>query len=126
MNVQNNAGYTAVMLASLTAPDGPAGMEVVRKLMEQGNVNIRSSQVTVSVQANVTATNRKYDKFMKRLLRLFSYKLKLTLFFGLKKIRNPQECSTRNYFCSLFLYRVAVQKTGSTYCLAHRSQADQT
>ncbi|XP_008431433.1 KN motif and ankyrin repeat domain-containing protein 4-like [Poecilia reticulata] len=44
VNVQNNAGYTAVMLASLTAPDGPAGMEVVRKLMELGNVNIRSSQ----------------------------------------------------------------------------------
>ncbi|XP_043989741.1 KN motif and ankyrin repeat domain-containing protein 4-like isoform X2 [Gambusia affinis] len=44
VNVQNNAGYTAVMLASLTAPDGPAGMEVVRKLMELGNVNTRSSQ----------------------------------------------------------------------------------
>ncbi|XP_015228443.1 PREDICTED: KN motif and ankyrin repeat domain-containing protein 4-like [Cyprinodon variegatus] len=43
-NIQNKAGYTAVMLASLTAPDGPAGMEVVRKLMELGNVNIRSSQ----------------------------------------------------------------------------------
>lgn len=44
MNLQNNAGYTAVMLASLTAPDGPAGMEVVRKLMELGNINIRSNQ----------------------------------------------------------------------------------
>ncbi|KAM4728942.1 KN motif and ankyrin repeat domain-containing protein 4-like [Anableps anableps] len=44
VNIQNNAGYTAMMLASLTAPDGPAGMEVVRKLMELGNVNIRSSQ----------------------------------------------------------------------------------
>ncbi|XP_049889317.1 KN motif and ankyrin repeat domain-containing protein 2-like [Epinephelus moara] len=43
-NFQNNAGYTAVMLASLTAPDGPGGMEVVRKLMELGNINIRSSQ----------------------------------------------------------------------------------
>ena len=48
MNVQNNAGYTAVMLASLTAPDRPGGMEVVRKLMEQGDVNVRSSQVTLS------------------------------------------------------------------------------
>ncbi len=46
VNIQNNAGYTAVMLASLTAPDGPGGMEVVRKLMELGNVNIRSNQVT--------------------------------------------------------------------------------
>ncbi|KAM6918419.1 KN motif and ankyrin repeat domain-containing protein 4-like [Xenentodon cancila] len=44
VNLQNNAGYTAVMLASLTAPDGPGGMEVVRRLMEQGNVNARSSQ----------------------------------------------------------------------------------
>ncbi|KAM9718568.1 KN motif and ankyrin repeat domain-containing protein 2-like isoform 2-T2 [Menidia menidia] len=44
VNVQNNAGYTAVMLASLTAPEGPGEMEVVRKLMELGNVNIRSSQ----------------------------------------------------------------------------------
>lgn len=45
INLQNNAGYTAVMLASLTAPDGPGGMEVVRRLMEQGNINIHSSQV---------------------------------------------------------------------------------
>ncbi|XP_058506394.1 KN motif and ankyrin repeat domain-containing protein 4-like [Solea solea] len=44
VTVQNNAGYTAAMLASLTAPDGPGGMEVVRKIMELGNINIRSSQ----------------------------------------------------------------------------------
>uniref|UniRef100_UPI0037E81315 KN motif and ankyrin repeat domain-containing protein 4-like n=1 Tax=Semicossyphus pulcher TaxID=241346 RepID=UPI0037E81315 len=44
VNLQNNAGYTPVMLASLTAPDGPGGMEVVRKLMELGNIHIRSSQ----------------------------------------------------------------------------------
>ncbi|KAM6920709.1 KN motif and ankyrin repeat domain-containing protein 4-like [Lycodopsis pacificus] len=44
VSLQNNAGYTPVMLASLTAPDGPGGMEVVRKLMEQSNINIRSSQ----------------------------------------------------------------------------------
>uniref|UniRef100_A0A7N8XZM4 KN motif and ankyrin repeat domain-containing protein 4-like n=1 Tax=Mastacembelus armatus TaxID=205130 RepID=A0A7N8XZM4_9TELE len=44
INLQNNAGYTAVMLASLTAPDAFGGMEVVRKLMEMGNINIRSSQ----------------------------------------------------------------------------------
>lgn len=45
VNLQNNAGYTAVMLASLTAPDGPGGVEVVRKLMELGNIHIRSKQV---------------------------------------------------------------------------------
>nr|XP_020473962.1 KN motif and ankyrin repeat domain-containing protein 4-like [Monopterus albus] len=44
VNLQNNAGYTAVMLASLTAPDGPGGMEVVRKLMELSNVNTRSNK----------------------------------------------------------------------------------
>lgn len=46
VNIENNAGYTAVMLASLTAPDGPDGMEVVRKLMELGNINVRSKQVS--------------------------------------------------------------------------------
>lgn len=45
VNLQNNAGYTAVMLAALTAPDGPGGMEVVRKLMEMGNIHVRSKQV---------------------------------------------------------------------------------
>uniref|UniRef100_A0A8C5HX30 KN motif and ankyrin repeat domain-containing protein 4-like n=1 Tax=Gouania willdenowi TaxID=441366 RepID=A0A8C5HX30_GOUWI len=44
VNFQNFAGYTAVMLASLTAPDGPRGMEVVRRLMELGNINICSTQ----------------------------------------------------------------------------------
>lgn len=45
VNVQNNAGYTAVMLASLTAPEGPGGMEVVRRLMEMGSIHTRSQQV---------------------------------------------------------------------------------
>ncbi|XP_072297245.1 KN motif and ankyrin repeat domain-containing protein 4-like [Eucyclogobius newberryi] len=44
VNIQNNAGYTAMMLASLTTPDGPSGMEVVRKLMELSSANIKSSQ----------------------------------------------------------------------------------
>lgn len=44
LNLQNNSGYTPVMLASLTAPDGPGGMEVVRKLMEMGNIHTRSSK----------------------------------------------------------------------------------
>ncbi|XP_032387123.1 KN motif and ankyrin repeat domain-containing protein 4 isoform X1 [Etheostoma spectabile] len=44
VSLQNKAGYTAVMLASLTAPDSPGGMEVVRKLMELSNINIQSSQ----------------------------------------------------------------------------------
>ncbi|XP_028986882.1 KN motif and ankyrin repeat domain-containing protein 4-like [Betta splendens] len=44
VNLQNNAGYTAVMLAALTAPDAPGGMETIRKLMELGDVNARSSK----------------------------------------------------------------------------------
>lgn len=50
MTIQNKAGYTAVMLACLTAPDGPGGMEVVRKLMELGNIHLRSSQVIQPLQ----------------------------------------------------------------------------
>lgn len=45
VNLENSAGYTPVMLASLTAPDGPDGMEVVRRLMELGNIHVRSKQV---------------------------------------------------------------------------------
>ncbi|XP_061549234.1 KN motif and ankyrin repeat domain-containing protein 4-like isoform X2 [Phycodurus eques] len=44
VNFQNKAGYTTAMLASLTAPDNPGDMEVVRRLMELGNINARSSQ----------------------------------------------------------------------------------
>ncbi|XP_061818878.1 KN motif and ankyrin repeat domain-containing protein 4-like isoform X2 [Nerophis lumbriciformis] len=44
VNFQNKAGYTAVMLASLTVPDNPSDMEVVRRLMGLGNVNVRSEQ----------------------------------------------------------------------------------
>ncbi|XP_034039184.1 KN motif and ankyrin repeat domain-containing protein 4-like isoform X2 [Thalassophryne amazonica] len=44
VNLQNKSGYTAVMLASLTAPEDPSGMEVVRRLMLLGNINICSSQ----------------------------------------------------------------------------------
>ncbi|XP_061694922.1 KN motif and ankyrin repeat domain-containing protein 4-like [Syngnathoides biaculeatus] len=44
VDFQNKAGYTAAMLASLTAPDDPGDMEVVRRLMGLGNVNVRSSQ----------------------------------------------------------------------------------
>uniref|UniRef100_A0A3Q3XD77 Uncharacterized protein n=1 Tax=Mola mola TaxID=94237 RepID=A0A3Q3XD77_MOLML len=33
-----------VMLASLTAPESPGGMEVVRRLMEMGSIHTRSQQ----------------------------------------------------------------------------------
>ncbi|KPP74311.1 KN motif and ankyrin repeat domain-containing protein 4-like, partial [Scleropages formosus] len=41
---QNKAGYTAIMLASLTTADGPEDMEVALQLLRQGNVNTRASQ----------------------------------------------------------------------------------
>ncbi|KAJ8357280.1 hypothetical protein SKAU_G00200740 [Synaphobranchus kaupii] len=41
---RNKAGYTAIMLASLTAADAPEDMEVARQLMEQADINARASQ----------------------------------------------------------------------------------
>ncbi|KAI1883190.1 hypothetical protein AGOR_G00242660 [Albula goreensis] len=41
---RNKAGYTAIMLASLTLADSPEDMEVVQKLMELGDINARASQ----------------------------------------------------------------------------------
>lgn len=42
---QNKAGYTAVMLASLTAADGPDDVEVALQLLRLGDVNAQASQV---------------------------------------------------------------------------------
>uniref|UniRef100_A0A8C7KFB3 KN motif and ankyrin repeat domain-containing protein 4 n=2 Tax=Oncorhynchus kisutch TaxID=8019 RepID=A0A8C7KFB3_ONCKI len=44
VDTQNKAGYTAVMLASLTAADGSDDMEVALQLLRQGDVNARASQ----------------------------------------------------------------------------------
>uniref|UniRef100_A0A8C7J1P9 KN motif and ankyrin repeat domain-containing protein 4-like n=1 Tax=Oncorhynchus kisutch TaxID=8019 RepID=A0A8C7J1P9_ONCKI len=44
VDLQNKAGYTAVMLASLTAPDSSGDLEVVGRLMELGDVNAQASQ----------------------------------------------------------------------------------
>lgn len=41
----NKAGYTAVMLAALTAADSPDDLEVALQLLRQGDVNARSSLV---------------------------------------------------------------------------------
>ncbi|KAJ7986286.1 hypothetical protein DPEC_G00338360 [Dallia pectoralis] len=43
-DIQNKAGYTAVMLASLTAADRSEDMEVALQLLRQGDVNARASQ----------------------------------------------------------------------------------
>ncbi|XP_038855636.1 KN motif and ankyrin repeat domain-containing protein 4-like [Salvelinus namaycush] len=44
VDIVNKAGYTAVMLASLTAADGSEDMEVALQLLRQGDVNARASQ----------------------------------------------------------------------------------
>lgn len=42
---QNKAGYTAVMITPLASAETEEEMEVVKKLLQEGNVNIRASQV---------------------------------------------------------------------------------
>ncbi|XP_067086333.1 KN motif and ankyrin repeat domain-containing protein 1 [Osmerus mordax] len=44
VNIQNKAGYTAVMLACLTAADGSEDMEVALQLLRQGDINTRAGQ----------------------------------------------------------------------------------
>ncbi|KAL7891274.1 hypothetical protein AOLI_G00007500 [Acnodon oligacanthus] len=41
---QNKAGYTAIMLAALTAAEGPEDMEVAQQLLSLGNINARAGQ----------------------------------------------------------------------------------
>ncbi|XP_028856691.1 KN motif and ankyrin repeat domain-containing protein 4 isoform X2 [Denticeps clupeoides] len=41
---QNKAGYTAIMLAALTAAESPEDIEVAEQLLRLGNVNARASQ----------------------------------------------------------------------------------
>ncbi|KAK1796716.1 hypothetical protein P4O66_009737, partial [Electrophorus voltai] len=41
---QNKAGYTAIMLATLTAAEGPDDMEVAQQLLSLGNINARAGQ----------------------------------------------------------------------------------
>ncbi|XP_054836541.1 KN motif and ankyrin repeat domain-containing protein 4 [Eublepharis macularius] len=44
VNHQNKAGYTAVMITPLASAETGEEMEVVTKLLKEGNVNIRASQ----------------------------------------------------------------------------------
>ncbi|XP_048018590.1 KN motif and ankyrin repeat domain-containing protein 4-like isoform X1 [Megalobrama amblycephala] len=45
VDLRNKSGYTAIMLASLTAVESPGDMKVVQQLMELGDVNARVGQV---------------------------------------------------------------------------------
>ncbi|NWZ73327.1 KANK4 protein, partial [Acrocephalus arundinaceus] len=44
LDMQNRAGYTAVMLTPLAAPETRQDMEVVMRLLKEGNVNLRAAQ----------------------------------------------------------------------------------
>lgn len=48
MDKQNKAGYTAVMLAALSAVKEEEDLLVVKKLFSLGNVNAKASQVSLS------------------------------------------------------------------------------
>ncbi|XP_062382780.1 KN motif and ankyrin repeat domain-containing protein 4-like isoform X2 [Sardina pilchardus] len=44
VDVRNKAGYTSIMLASLTAADSALDLEVVRQLLRSGDVSVRAGQ----------------------------------------------------------------------------------
>ncbi|NXR30141.1 KANK4 protein, partial [Zosterops hypoxanthus] len=44
LDLQNRAGYTAVMLTPLAVPETRQDMEVVMRLLKEGNVNLRAAQ----------------------------------------------------------------------------------
>ncbi|NXD21022.1 KANK4 protein, partial [Spelaeornis formosus] len=44
LDLQNHAGYTAVMLTPLAAPETRQDMEVVMRLLKEGDVNLRAAQ----------------------------------------------------------------------------------
>ncbi|XP_059334763.1 KN motif and ankyrin repeat domain-containing protein 4 isoform X1 [Ammospiza nelsoni] len=44
LDLQNRAGYTAVMLTPLAAPETRQDMEVVMRLLQEGDVNLRAAQ----------------------------------------------------------------------------------
>ena len=46
VNQPNRAGYTAIMLASLTDIQTDRQRQVVQRLFQSGNVNVRASQVS--------------------------------------------------------------------------------
>lgn len=45
LDLQNRAGYTAVMLTPLATPETRQDMEVVMRLLKEGDVNLRAAQV---------------------------------------------------------------------------------
>ena len=54
---QNKAGYTAVMLAALSAVKEEEDMLVVKKLFSLGNVNAKASQVSSSPRHTYRCTS---------------------------------------------------------------------
>lgn len=60
VNQQNKAGYTAIMLAALSAVKEEDDMVVVKKLFSQGNVNAKASQVWCHVALLQITLNHKH------------------------------------------------------------------
>ncbi|KAL2301984.1 hypothetical protein Nmel_011386 [Mimus melanotis] len=50
LDLQNRAGYTAVMLTPLAVPETRQDMEVVMRLLKEGDVNLRAAQADVNLQ----------------------------------------------------------------------------
>jgi len=50
---QNKAGYTAIMLAALTAAESPEDMEVAQQLLRMGKINAQASQVHTAKRHNI-------------------------------------------------------------------------
>lgn len=58
LDLQNRAGYTAVMLTALAAAETAEDMEVVMKLLKEGDVNLRAAQVSPRGSAVPLETQR--------------------------------------------------------------------
>lgn len=60
---QNKAGYTAIMLAALTATENPEDMEVAQQLLRMGKINARASQVHTERHTAISCTARTHIHF---------------------------------------------------------------
>lgn len=61
MDHQNKAGYTAIMLAALTAAESPEDMEVAQQLLRMGKINARASQVHSETPQHPVLKEHTYD-----------------------------------------------------------------
>ncbi len=76
---ENKSGYTAIMLASLTAVESPGDMKVVQQLMKLGDVNASVGQVMGGISQLAQCTLYKNDLF--EMDRWFAYDLACSAMF---------------------------------------------